>query len=354
MAELKALTVWAGARAAEVLEQRGWDPDVFSTMIGASGGPKWLVLSQLDRVIHETLLAPRTRPIDLVGSSIGTWRHACLSLPDPGLALARFETAYIAQTYSRRPSPSEVSEVATEILLEALGPNGPAELLGQSMLRNHIVTARGRGVSGGVSVPGIVFGMGAAALANAVHRPLLGSSFQRVVFSQSDSGLPHWLAGFGTRQAELSQANLVRALKASGAIPMVLEPERDIPGTAPGTYWDGGIIDYHFEPPRQWEDGLILYPHFTDTLTPGWFDKFLPWRRRRTPVSDSLVLISPSREFVASLPHGKIPDRGDFARFDDAERQRYWRTTLAACEALANEFRILLASDDPLSGVRRL
>ena len=41
--------------------------------------------------------------------------------------------------------------------------------------------------------------------------------------------------------------HLLSALHASGSIPFVLTGERDIPGAPPGQYWDGGIIDYHFD-----------------------------------------------------------------------------------------------------------
>ena len=58
---------------------------------------------------------------------------------------------------------------------------------------------------------------------------------------------------------------------------MVMEGVRDIPGAGPGTC-DGGLLDYHLDLPYS-GDGVVLYPHFTDKVIPGWFDKGLPWRR---------------------------------------------------------------------------
>ena len=59
----------------------------------------------------------------------------------------------------------------------------------------------------------------------------------------------------------------------------------------------------------------------------------------------SYCLISPSDEFVAGLPNGKIPDRTDFTKFEPAERVRNWKKCVAACGALADEFLEVLEKD---------
>jgi hypothetical protein len=149
----------------------------------------------------------------------------------------------------------------------------------------------------------------------------------------------------------LREDNLRQSLHASGAIPFVLTGERDIPGAPPGQYWDGGIIDYHFDLDQYRGEGLILYPHFRAGIVPGWFDKFLPWRQGALRDARSLVLLCPSPDFVATLPHGKIPDRGDFGRFSPEDRVHYWETCVAAANALAEEFAALVDGPDPLAGV---
>ena len=50
--------------------------------------------------------------------------------------------------------------------------------------------------------------------------------------------------------------------------------------------------------------------------------------------------------FVQRLPYGKIPDREDFARMDDAQRMGYWRRVVAECGLLADELEGLLESGD--------
>jgi hypothetical protein len=194
--------------------------------------------------------------------------------------------------------------------------------------------------------------MGAAALGNTVSRRMLKLHFQRVVFHSGDAPNPGLaLHDFSTRYCALRQDNVAAALHASGAIPFVLTGERDIPGAPPGQYWDGGIIDYHFDLGQYRGDGLILYPHFSASIIPGWFDKFLPWRQAAIHEVDKLVLLCPSEPFIADLPLGKIPDRSDFTHMQHQERVRYWEQCVKRSEALAEEFAALISGSDPLRGV---
>ncbi|MEO0973669.1 MAG: patatin-like phospholipase family protein, partial [Pseudomonadota bacterium] len=111
-----------------------------------------------------------------------------------------------------------------------------------------------------------------------------------------------------------------------------------------GMYRDGGIIDYHLDVPHSAPGRLALYPHFVDHIVPGWFDKRLPWRRAQASHVHNTLLVSPSAEFVATLPNGKIPDRKDFTRLPPADRERQWRATVDRCRAMADEFHDVLAT----------
>jgi len=88
----------------------------------------------------------------------------------------------------------------------------------------------------------------------------------------------------------------------------------------------------------------VLYPHFTDRVIPGWFDKGLPWRRGCPIRLQDVLLVSPSPDYLARLPHGKLPDRKDFSRYlgDDAGRERYWRKAMDESRRLGDEFLELL------------
>ena len=119
-------------------------------------------------------------------------------------------------------------------------------------------------------------------------------------------------------------------------------------------YYEAGGIDYHFDLGDYHGDGLILYPHFSSSITPGWFDKFLPWRRAALHEAQKLVLLCPSSHYVAQLPHGKIPDRSDFTQMEYEERVKYWEICVEKGKALAEDFAELLTQDDPLKGVHVL
>ncbi len=136
--------------------------------------------------------------------------------------------------------------------------------------------------------------------------------------------------------------NAEDALLASGTIPLLAAPVRDIAGAPPGLYWDGALVDYHLllpYPRRSTADRIVFYPHFNDFVTPGWLDKHLPWRRspRAHPWLEDMLLVSPSPAFLATLPNGKLPDRRDFYRYgpDHAGRIRAWETAIAECGRFA-------------------
>lgn len=340
-----ALVFRAGARAAELIRRDGGlDPARIRLMIGASGGPKWLVLARLDLALAGTWLAGRESPLDLVGSSIGTWRFACHAQADPAAAFARFEEAYLDYRYVEGQTPAEIAAESRKTLDAMLGRHGVAESLSGPM-RLHVMAVRGRHLLGREGRLALGTGLAAAALGNLVARPALGGFFERALFADPRSTLDFArFTGFPVRHIDLDAGNFADAIMASSSIPFVLEGVRDIAGAPPGLYWDGGVIDYHFDLPVLGDDpeGIALQPHFLDRVIPGWFDKPLTRRHRRHP-RDAVLRIAPSADFVAGLPFGKIPDRKDFLRFSDRERLRYWRRVLAETERLADEFRETVA-----------
>ncbi|MFK8048701.1 MAG: patatin-like phospholipase family protein [Halioglobus sp.] len=351
----KALSIYMGTEAAAQIAEQGWTPTAFSLLLGASGGPKWFILGQLDRLLFGDFLQRSQTPLSVLGSSIGSWRHACLAMKDPVKAIEALEQGYLHQHYAQKPTIAEISEKSCQILAKVLGETGAEDLVNHPRITTHIVTARGRGPTGAATTPMLATGMGAAALSNSLSRSLLPLSFQRVIFHSGHRADPKFdFRGFNTQYRSLSSASVNQALHASGAIPFVLTGERDIPGAPLGQYWDGGIIDYHFDLREYCGDGLILYPHFSANITTGWFDKFLPWRRFTLNEAKKLVLLCPSEEFVASLPQGKIPDRSDFTLLEHEDRVRYWEQCIERSKILAEEFAQLLDQHDPLKGVHIL
>ena len=95
-----------------MISRDGFSAGQIGSIAGASGGAKWLVLSQVDRAIIERILPALQAPVHLIGSSIGTWRFACYAQADPLAAIGRFEEAYLEQSYSDDPDIEEISDMS--------------------------------------------------------------------------------------------------------------------------------------------------------------------------------------------------------------------------------------------------
>ncbi|MDJ0750285.1 MAG: patatin-like phospholipase family protein [Woeseiaceae bacterium] len=340
------LTFKAGAGALESVRRHGFDISSIGTMAGASGGAKWLVLSQLDRAIIDTILPKLAGPVHLIGSSIGSWRFACYAQADPRAAIERFEARYLSQTYSENPDTREITAKSREILDALLGATGVDEILANPLFRMHVMAVRSRHVLATENRVVLALALMATALLNAVHRSTLGWFFERALFYDKRDLPPFFdVTGFPLQAIEMTSDNLADAVIATGSIPLVLAGVRDIAGARPGVYRDGGVIDYHLDLPHSEQERLTLFPHFYGRIVPGWFDKRLKWRRPQAGNVDRTILVSPSDEFVASLPNRKIPDRSDFMNYAPDERQRIWRECVAACEAMADEFVDVIEKD---------
>jgi len=341
---MRALTLLAGRDAFALIRDRGLRAEDIDVIPAASGGAKWLVLGGLDRYLFgELLQRPRERPMHLIGSSIGSWRMACLAQRDPVAALGRGHHGYIyEQRYTPRPSAAEVTEVLARALDSLLGPTGVEEILSHPWARLHVITTEGRGLTASNRRIVLATGLAFAIAGNFVSRRLLALQMRRWIFHSAGVETPfNHLADLPTRHASLTRGNMRDVLLASGAIPLLVEGVR-IPETQGGLYWDGGVLDYHLDLDFGRSDGLVLYPHFYPHVVPGWFDKSFAWRRARATNFQRALLISPSPELVASLPGGKIPDRRDFYTMPEAERIRRWQTVVDRSEALGDELRELV------------
>ncbi|MEO5732636.1 MAG: phospholipase [Rubrivivax sp.] len=359
---MKALQVHAGPRALTHLRERGLSPADVRVIPAAAGGPKGLALLPLDRFLFGHWLAPSPssssstspQPLHLVGASIGAWRMAAACAPDADAALALLGESYVTQTYphapGRMPTPRTVTQVFSQQLDRQLGAIG-AQILSHPRFRLHVFTSRGRRLLHRPNRVHMPLGWASAFAANAIGRHTLGGWMERVVFGDPRDPLPFGLADYPTRRAELNSANLCQAVLASCTIPFALEAVQDVPGGPPGTYWDGGITDYHLHLDyAAMADGLTLYPHFGAQVVPGWLDKGWKWRHRSSTRLSNVVVLAPSPEWLRSLPNGKLPDRSDFKAYgdDEAGRQRDWRRVLSESQRLADEFAELVQGGRPV------
>jgi hypothetical protein len=363
---MKALSIHAGPRALAALREHGLRPQDVRIIPAAAGGPKGLVLNPLDRFIFGDWLASSRHTVHLLGASIGAWRMATACLNDPTPAFTQMAHDYIHQDYEhlpgKAPALQHVSEVFSAKLQQRFGGR-EAEVLGHPRYRLHVFTSRGLHLlrrEGRVRTP---LGYLGAFAANAVSRKAMGGWLERVVFSDAREPLPLYLHGYRTHSVALSADNLCLSLLASCSIPFLLSAVNDIPGAPLGAYWDGGITDYHLhlnyaamhaepvvEPAAPQGANLVLYPHVQHTVIPGWLDKSLKHRHRATAHLDNVVLLSPTPEWIASLPNAKLPDREDFKRYNDntPARVAVWSRAVRESERLRDEFaRWLERGDGP-------
>jgi len=343
----RSLTFRAGPGAFDIVRRHGFAPEQIGTIAGASGGAKWLVLSQLDRVIIDTVV-PRLRgPVHLVGTSIGAWRFACYAQANPLDAVERFEKAYIHQTYSAAPDIHEITAKSREILGVILGEEGVNEILVHPVFRTHVLTVRAKHIAASEQHYVLAAALAVAASLNLVSRRTLGWFFERALFFDARDLPPFFDAeGFPLQRVIIRRSNIENAIIATGSIPLVMNGVRDIEGAMPGVYRDGGVIDYHLDLPQSDDGRLSLFPHFFDRIVPGWFDKKLTWRAPDPAHVDRTILVSPSAEFVAGLPNRKIPDRTDFSSYSPDDRMRIWRNVVAECERLGEELHEVIEKEE--------
>ncbi|MFA5903725.1 MAG: patatin-like phospholipase family protein [Desulfobacula sp.] len=339
-----AISIRAGYKAIEIIRDEGLELSRVKVLAGASGSAKFLVLTGIDRVLMG-LFKGRTEPLHLIGTSIGAFRMAAFCREDPLAAIESLEREYIAQHYDRRPTREEINRETLRILDAFIDGDKIEQILHHPFMRISFLANRCRGLLSSESLPLQWLGLGLAAFANIISRDFLGAFFERALFCAPGERPPYaGMNRFPLKVHDLTKDNFRQALLASGAIPAIMAGISDIPG-AKGMFRDGGILDYHLDipflsgPDLPGKERLVLFPHFYDHITPGWFDK----RLNRLPDHENManvVIIAPSPKFVHSLPFGRIPDRKDFHAFKgrDKERMAYWRETVNRSRQLGLEF----------------
>ena len=346
---MKYLDICAGDRALIHINEHGFRADMFSTVLGASGGPKWFVLFGLDCFLFDEFFKQRTQPLHLLGSSAGAFRFAALAQKEPIAAIGRLASYYSQVVYSDKPTAQEISDKAQQVLDILLGEHGAQQIIENPTIHAHFITAHTSGLLSFDNKVAQLAGLTKSYLLNWVARKYLNKQYQRVIFGTAKASLlindPHQIP---SQYVKLDPRNIADAILASGSIPLVMSGVKDISGAPKGMYRDGGIIDYHFDFTVQSNTNdapLVLYPHFSGNPKAGWFDKKLA----RTPHNssfDNVVMLTPSEEFINMLPFKKIPDRDDFNNLDAPTRIDYWQRVLKMSELLSEDFAQFVAQPD--------
>ena len=359
----QALAIYAGKKAKAHIAKNGLQAKDIRVVAGAAGGPKGLLLLGLDKFIFGEWLKTSSQSVDLLGASIGAWRMATACMNDCEAGFDRLTRDYIAQDYEpvynqrgKRVMPS-AEFVSTEFskALVSFFENHLQEVLNHPRYNLHIITSRGRGFLRQTKPDKrlqarTVLGFAGAYFANLMSRPAMGQFMQRVVFSNRGE-LPFDTSDYSTMKVALSQANFYEALQASCSIPFVLNAVNDVTSAPQGSYWDGGLTDYHCHmnyAGKLRDDEIVLVPHFQKHLIAGWLDKALKWRHSSTAFLDNVVVLAPTLEWARTLPDGKIPDRQDFHAYADnfAGREKAWSGAVDQSYQLVREFKDYLDNQD--------
>ncbi len=358
---MNALSIHAGPKALAQLREHGLRAQDVAIVPAAAGGPKGLIFQKLDQWLFGSWLPAAPRERTLIGASIGAWRMAAACHADPVAAFERLGDLYCGQCYPPRPSARLVSDACRALLAGFIGGH-ETEITAHPHYRLQILVSRGRRLLHAPTRNMTVnVGFGLAALGNLVSRSQLTNHLARmVVGDQRDPAF--WLKAkfdaFDAQFVPLAPDNIADALLASGTLPFVMEPVRDIAHAPRGAYWDGGLIDYHLALPYSRvagnpEGGLVLYPHFGEQIVPGWLDKSLPWRRANFGGNrdwlDNVVVVSPSRDFLRTLSRGKLPDRQDFLYYGARHEFRIlnWKLAIAEGERLRDALAAFVDKPDP-------
>jgi len=336
---LDSISIRAGSKAIKIIRDEGLDLSRINVLAGASGSAKFLVLTGIDRVLV-SLFKDRTDPLYLIGTSIGAFRMAAFCQRDPLAAIETLEQEYIAQQYNAHPTRQEVTQETRRILDAYIDDEQIDDMLHHPFMKICFLSNKCRGLLKQDTLALQWVGLILAAGVNLLSRNGLGYFLERALFCGPGQSPPFAaMDQFPMNHYGLTPANFKSALLSSGSIPIAMEGVSNIDG-APGIFRDGGILDYHLDIPfSPHSDNLVLYPHFYETITPGWFDKGLH-RKPSDKNMENVVLVAPSSSFVEDLPFKKIPDRKDFMTFKgkDGERRDYWRIVLEKNKRMGDDF----------------
>ncbi len=333
------ISVLAGSKAIKIIRDEGLNLSRVKVLAGASGAAKFLVLTGIDRMLM-SLFKQRTDPLYLIGTSIGAFRMAAYCQRNPTDALEKLEREYIAQHYDSWPARKEVTGESWRILHTYIDDDEIEYIINHPFMRISFLSNKCKGLfkSENLLLQGLGFVL--AAGVNRLNRNGLGCFFERALFCAPGKKPPFAsMDQFPLGVYHLTKSNFKTALLSSGSIPIAMEGISDIEGV-PGVFRDGGIVDYHLDIPfLPNENGFVLYPHFYEHITPGWFDKSLN-RKPGKKNMENVVLVAPSDKFVDSLPFSKIPDRKDFKTFSRKykERMEYWKKVVEKNKKLGDEF----------------
>ncbi|MCX5854532.1 MAG: hypothetical protein NTZ24_08200 [Deltaproteobacteria bacterium] len=345
---MDSIRIKAGKLACEVIQDGGFHFDRVTTYFAPATGPRWLAATGFDLTLLKSGLLGHLRPVTLIGASAGAWRFAAWVQPEPEKSYRTLMDAYITTSYKRTETPATILKSMRDIMNTYLEDDALPFALTNKKYRLAVITARAKNLVSSETKWVQQIGLGICFLLNAVNRSQLYHFAERVVFYNGPKP-PHFCLrpDFRGRFIPLTEINFKHAVMASGAIPVVIAGVRNIYGAPTGVYRDGGLLDYHLThhyAPK--DDDITLFFNHQERIVPGWLDKKLSYRRPPDHILDNVLMVYPSEDFIARMPGGKVPDRGDFKTFIDhpATRIENWRQSVQLAEPLGEQFLELVES----------
>ena len=334
-----ALNIQAGSLAKQIIQKEGLQAHHVDMIPGAAGGPKGIGLMGLDQAIFGDFLQREKQRRFLIGSSVGAWRFAGIVAQGETHGPERLAELYIDLAFEKGMKITDIEKISREMLHGILGDQ-TQKLMDHPDYHLTIISAKAQHLFQSDHKLALYSSLIGIVGSNAIARKHLNKFMHRVISQPAQ--FPQFKIqddDFKTHYLNFNANNVGDWLMASGSIPGVVPAVKNITDAPMGAYRDGGLIDYHIDLPFQ-SQGIVLYPHFSDSITPGWFDKMFKSRKASPTNQARTLLISPSAEYLQSLPLGRLPDRKDFVLkgLSNAERKKLWRQSVAESQRLGDEF----------------
>lgn len=342
-----ALSIKAGSIATRLIQQQGLHAAQVDVIPGAAGGPKGLGLQGLDRAIFTEFLPQSPQRRTLIGASIGSWRFASILAWGAQEGTERLAELYTHLDFPAKAKRQQVSQICAEMLNHLLSDRAE-RLIDHPDYHLTIISAKARHLFQSDKNLALLTAIAGIVGSNAIARKHCQHFMQRVISQPAHATQFHLPPDdFATHYQHLNRDNIHAWLMASASIPGVMNAVRDIPHAPEGSYRDGGLIDYHLDLDFQ-SQGIVLYPHFTDHIVPGWFDKIWTSRYANSDTQSRTLLLSPSVEYLQQLPLGRLPDRKDFTEkgLSRQKRIQLWQQCIAESQRMGDEFLQLQAKQN--------
>ncbi|AXY55582.1 patatin-like phospholipase family protein [Acinetobacter chinensis] len=334
-----ALNIQTGTLARQLIQNEGLQAHHVDIIPGAAGGPKGIGLMGLDQAIFGDFLQREKQRRYLIGSSVGAWRFASLIAQGEKKGAEQLAELYINLPFHKGMKIADIEKISRDMLHGILGDQSE-KLVTHPDYHLAIIAAKAEHIFQSDQKLALYSSLLGIIGSNAVSRNHLNKFMQRVICQPGH--FPQFKIqddAFKTHYVNFNTNNVADWLMASGSIPGVTPAVKNIADAPQGAYRDGGLIDYHIDLPFD-SKGIVLYPHFTDSITPGWFDKMFKSRKANPENQARTLLVSPSAEYLESLPLGRLPDRKDFVMkgLSDSERKKLWRQSVAESQRMGDEF----------------